>query len=211
MYYIPHHYVTKNPRVVFDASARTYRGLSFNQIQLNRPKLQKDLPEVVMRMRRHKIAICADVKKMFNQVQINTDQWNLLRIVWRETPNEPLREYYLTVVPFGLKAFGFLAIGSMIQSARDAKMKSLMAAKTIEDDFYVDDCATGANTIGDAFKLASDMSSILKGAGSELCKWTLDSPDLIKLIGSEMKNTEIAFSEEEGTAILCLKWLNVEG
>lgn len=121
VYYIPHHCVSKKPRIVYDASCCTDKGISLNDTLMLGPKLQRDLDEIIMRFRRHPIALCADIKKMFNQVKVNPEHWNLLRIFWRENPNAPLREYYLTVVPFGLTASGHLSVRSMIQAAKEAE------------------------------------------------------------------------------------------
>lgn len=73
VYYIPHHCLTKKTRIVNDASCNTDRGISLNDIQLLGPKLQRDLHETVMRLRRHKVAVCPDIKKMFNQVRVNKE------------------------------------------------------------------------------------------------------------------------------------------
>ena len=41
VYYIPHHCIPKDNRIVYDASCKTDKGLSLNDIQLLGPKLQK--------------------------------------------------------------------------------------------------------------------------------------------------------------------------
>lgn len=50
-YYIPHHAVLKKFRVVFDASAVTTNGLSFNNIQFAGPKVQDDLYAIILQFR----------------------------------------------------------------------------------------------------------------------------------------------------------------
>lgn len=62
-YYIPHH--PKKFRVVFDASAKTTNGKSLNDFQLPGPKIQPDLYDTILRFRRNKLAISADIAKMF--------------------------------------------------------------------------------------------------------------------------------------------------
>lgn len=46
-----------------DASCHTDKGISLNDVQLLGPKLQMDMDDIVMRFRRHRLAICADIKK----------------------------------------------------------------------------------------------------------------------------------------------------
>lgn len=91
-YYVPHHCVTKKFRVVFDGSCRTTTGASFNDMQLVGERLQEDLLDLIIRFRWHAIAITADVKQMYRQVQVHPDDWDLQRIFWREGPNQQLRE-----------------------------------------------------------------------------------------------------------------------
>lgn len=88
VYHIPHHCVTKKFRVVFDASCRTDKGISLNEVQQLGEKLQRDLFEIVMRFRRHRVAFSADIKMMFRQVRIAENQWDLQRIFWRESRND---------------------------------------------------------------------------------------------------------------------------
>lgn len=206
VYYIPHHCIPKDNRIVYDASCKTDLGMSLNDIQLLGPKLQKDLFETIMRFRRHKIAIYGDIKKMYNQVLLAREQWDLQRIFWRENTSEPLREYWLTVVIFGEKISPFLAVRSVFQAAREAKGKYPTAAKTIEEDYYMDDCVTGTETVKTAIELAKEMDEILRGAGFELRKWKSNSKSVVQALDSDMEKALLFGGEEEST-ILGLKWL----
>lgn len=146
-YYLPHHSIKKDNRIVYDGSCKTDTGVSLNDVLMLGPKLQRDLHETIMRFRRHKIAVYADIRKMYNQVRLSRDQWKLQTILWRENKHEPLREYWLTVITFGISASGFIAVRSLIQAAREAKNKYPKAAKAIEEDFYMDDVSTGEETV----------------------------------------------------------------
>ncbi len=65
-----------------------------------------DLYDIMIGFRSGKIAITADVVKMFRQVRINPEEWDLQRILWRESPAEDLKEYWLTVITYGLTSAG---------------------------------------------------------------------------------------------------------
>lgn len=84
-YYIPHHAAgTKKFRVVFDGSSKTSNGKSLNDIQLIGEKLQSSLIATTMRLRTNKVAMTADVKKMYRQVLVPQEQLDYQRILWRE-------------------------------------------------------------------------------------------------------------------------------
>lgn len=208
-YHIPHHCVQKKPRVVFDASCKTSTGVSLNEAQMLGPKLQTDLHLTLMRFRRHKIAVCADIKKMFNQIKVSEDQWDCQRIFWRENSDQPLKEYWLTVVTFGLTSSAYLSVKCVIQAAREAAEQLPNAAKIIERDFYMDDCVTGADSVEQAIKLASEIDQILSGAAFKLRKWKSNSFEVQQAFGSVNEDSEqcIVFSEDGETSVLGVKWL----
>lgn len=82
-YYIPHHAVTEKFRVVFNASARTTNGISLNDILLVGETIQEPLINIVYRFRRFRIALSADIEKMYRQVLVTPEHRNYQRIIWR--------------------------------------------------------------------------------------------------------------------------------
>ncbi|XP_058983975.1 uncharacterized protein LOC131804796 [Musca domestica] len=78
-YFLPHHGVFKESssttklRVVFDGSSHLADYKSLNEELSPGPPLQNDLPGIMTKWRRHKIAFSADIEKMFRQIQWNTE------------------------------------------------------------------------------------------------------------------------------------------
>ncbi|XP_055922684.1 uncharacterized protein LOC129953494 [Eupeodes corollae] len=206
IYHIPHHCVAKKFRVVFDASCRTMKGISLNEVQMLGEKLQKDLHEILMRFRRHRVAISADIKMMFRMVKIAREQWDLQRIFWRENPNDRLKEYWLTVVTYGMTSSAHNAVRALIQCAKDAEHEFPDAARAIIEDFYMDDCTTGADSEQKAIELSKDIDQVLKGAGFELRKWKSNSKALVRNMNYEEQES-ILFEDDEKSSILGIKWL----
>lgn len=208
VYYIPHHGVCTSGkfRVVLDASCLTKLGISLNGAQFVGPKLQRDLTETIMRFRRHKVAINADIKKMFRQIRIVPEQWNLQRAFWRENENEPLREYFLITVIYGQASSPYLAVQCMLDGASELETEFPEAVDVIRNDFYMDDCASGAKDEDRAIQLAKDIKYVLGKSCFDLCKWRSNSARLVQELGGE-DVTSVSFDEEEQTSILGLKWL----
>lgn len=205
VYYIPHHCVISKFRVVFDGSCKTTSGKSFNDIQMVGEKLQHDLADVIVRFRRHKIALSADVKKMFRQVKVNPDQWNCQRILWREHETQPLREYWLTVVTYGLSSSVHSSVRAMKQCAIDHNDEWPKAAQVVHDDFYVDDCFTGQDEVPDASTLRQDLSALLQKGGFELAKWASNNPAVLESVPAIEDIVELG--EEADAKVLGLRWL----
>ena len=102
VWYLPQHgvYHPKKPkciRVVFDCSAR-YQGESLNDHLLQGSDLSSKLPGVLTRFRKERVALMADVEKMFFQVKVKKEDQDLFRFLW--WPDEP-HEYCMKVHLFG--------------------------------------------------------------------------------------------------------------
>lgn len=200
-YFIPHHAVKKKFRVVFDGSAPTSTGVSLNEIQLPGPKLQSDLYDIIIRFRLGKVAMSADVRKMFRQVRIDPEQWNMQRILWRESPEEPLKEYQLTVVTYGLTSSGYNAVKAMHQCAIDYEKQFPRTAHIIQNSFYMDDLLHSEATVAEAANAKSDLEYVLNMGGFELAKWTTNNSEIL---GSESQS-ELCLDKDE-TSVLGLNW-----
>ncbi|GFX25023.1 uncharacterized protein LOC103569155 [Trichonephila clavipes] len=102
-FYFPHHPVpNKNGdkfRVVFDGSAKSSSGISLNDKLMVGPQLQTDLTTLILRFRTHKIAIPADIEKMYRQITLQ--DLDFQRIVWRNSPFEPIQDFRLTRIAYG--------------------------------------------------------------------------------------------------------------
>lgn len=139
-YYIPYHGIfKKKPRIVFDASCATTTGVSLNDRQLNGLKLQDDLCTTLLRFRLHRYGVSADIVKMFRQVQIDKAHWNFQRILWRESSDKPVQEFYITVVVWGMASATFNAVRALRQCAIDEKSRFPIASRAALEDFYVDE------------------------------------------------------------------------
>ncbi|CAI6360799.1 unnamed protein product [Macrosiphum euphorbiae] len=181
-FYLPHSYVindrsrTTKLRVVFDGSAKSSSGVSLNDILMNGPKVQPDLFEIVVRFRTHKYAFSADITKMYRQVLVHEEDRDYQRVLWRSDPNDEVKVYRLCTVTYGLAPAGFLAI-SCVNRISD-KTTNTKLKEIIKNDFCVDDCLTGADTLMEAIELRNELISIMQSVGFELSKWTTNHTDL---------------------------------
>ncbi|KRY64891.1 hypothetical protein T4A_10365 [Trichinella pseudospiralis] len=88
IWYLPHHAViredktTTKCRIVFDGSAQ-YGGVTLNRHLDVGPALQNDLVKVLLRFRRFRIGLQADISKMFLQIGLNEQYRDVCRFLWR--------------------------------------------------------------------------------------------------------------------------------
>ena len=175
-YYFPHHCVFKEDwtttklRVVFDGSAKTSNGQSLNETLMVGAKLQPDLYSNLLRFRFHKIALSGDIAKMYRQIALDKDDKDFHRILWRDNPQEPMKNLRMTRVTYDIVHSSFHSIRSLQKTANRLSDDSLKRA--ILHDFYVDVYLGGAADNDSARKLVFTLIQELKRFGFEMRKWT---------------------------------------
>lgn len=199
-YYIPHHAVLKKFRVVFDGSAKTTNGMSLNDIQMVGPKIQRDLITIMLDFRTGKVGLSADVRKMFNQVEVNRAQWDL-RMLWRANRSDPITEYWITVVWFGGASSMHCSTRALIQCARDSAERYPVAAKIIEESFYVDDLLKSVEDEQIGVQCKKELIKVLGSCGFQLLKWRSNSD---AIIDAEVSMCQI--DAAENTTVLGTMW-----
>ena len=214
-FYLPMHAVRKEEstttklRVVFDASAKSSTGISLNDALLVGPTVHPPLIDVLLRFRTHRIALTTDVSKMYRAVELVPSDRDLHRFVWRNDPKEPLQDYRMTRVTFGVSASSFAANMAVKQNAKDYAMEYPLAAKSVQTSFYVDDGLTGANTVQEAIKLQQQLQDLFSKGGFLLRKWNSSNPLAIHHLPPDLKalkSTHEMPSTEEYTKTLGIHW-----
>ncbi|CAG4952078.1 unnamed protein product [Colias eurytheme] len=209
--YLPHHCViraestTTATRVVFNASAKTSTGYSLNDIMYSGPNLQKDLLTLIISWRQYKIAFTADIEKMFRQILVNKKDQALQKIIWRDYPNKPLKEYQLATVTYGTKAAPFLAMMTLKQLAKDEASRFPEAAEVVNTSFYMDDLLHGHHDLQSAMRLKADLIALLRCGGFNLRKWSSNRLEMEESYLSGDDQTYI-FKHQESTKALGLQW-----
>jgi len=211
--YLPHNGILKQDsittklRVVFNASQKTDSGYSLNDLMECGPKLHQDLLTLLIGWRRHKYVFTADCEKMYRMILIHEEDQHLQKILWRESSQEPLKEYQLCTLTYGTKAAPFLALRTLKQLAQDDAEKYPLAADVITNEMYVDDVCSGSDSIERARTIQEQLISMLKGAGLTLRKWSSNNTTLIKgLSSSDLNKTIMHFTNDGTTKALGLQW-----
>ncbi|UYV72095.1 hypothetical protein LAZ67_9001801 [Cordylochernes scorpioides] len=171
VYYMPYHAVLRDQstttklRVVFDASANTSTGLSLYDLLFCSPKLQEYIFNILIKFRTYSIALTADIEKMYRQIRLNPADCCFQRILWRASPNEPIKEYQLATVTYGTTSAPYLAIKTLKTLAHDEQEQFPQASKAILSNFYVDDMLSGENSLEDAKDLIFQLNQIMRRGG----------------------------------------------
>ncbi|XP_021964268.1 uncharacterized protein LOC110859615 [Folsomia candida] len=209
--YLPHHFVLKESstttkfRVVFDASAKTSNGLSLNDTMMVGPTVQDKLANLIMRFRKHKIAINADIEKMYRQILVSSDDQEFQHIVWRESPDQPLKHYKLLTITYGTAAGPYLATRVLSELAKQVDFP--IASPVLQEDFYMDDLLSGADTEENAVKLQHEIIELLKRCGMSIRKFTSNSEKALMSIPEDLGETKsLTFDKDATVKTLGIYW-----
>lgn len=200
-YYTPHHGVLSSNkfRVVFNASAKTTSNISLNEAQMVGEKLQNDLFVILINFRQFKYGITADIEKMYRQILIHPDDRKYQKILWRSTPQEPIRTFQLNTVTYGHACAPHCAIRTLVQCATDHEQQFPLGAKLLRNCFYVDDLLTGAHNAQEAQEIKTELTSLLEKGQFKITKWKTNGRFCEKI---QLGNNEA----EEQPSVLGLCW-----
>jgi len=213
-FYLPHHFVVKEDssstklRVVFDGSAKSSTGVSLNNTMMVGPTIQDDLFTLLLRFRCHKIALKADIAKMYRQFKVHEDDAKFQRIVWRESPELPIQDFQLQTVTYGTASAPFLATRCLQQLAKDESNRFPVAAKILSQDMYVDDLMSGEDTIEKAVALRQELSDLVTCGGMKICKWATNDPEVLQSIPPDFRESKMSLNmdSEESLKALGVAW-----
>ncbi|XP_011859616.1 PREDICTED: uncharacterized protein LOC105557081 [Vollenhovia emeryi] len=212
--YLPHHGVIKEDssstklRAVFDASSKTSSGQSLNDILRVGPTIQGSLLEIVVRFRFFRVALTADIQKMYRQVLVHPDDRDYQRILWRFDPTQPVEEFRLNTVTYGEASSAFLAINCIYKLAKEARQDFPMASNALLHQTYVDDILACADSVEAARLLQKQLTTVLSAGGFKIHKWCSDREEALEGLPPHLRESASKLGSDANDTIktLGIKW-----
>jgi hypothetical protein len=150
---------------------------------------------------------------MYRAVELPTADRNLQRFVWRPDPGDTLKDYRMTRVTFGVTSSSFVANMCVQRNATDITQSYPLAAKVVNESFYVNDCLTGADTVEQAIETHQQLQELFSKAEFLLRKWNSSSPAVLESIPAELHDSQtsltISETDETYTKTLEIEWHSV--
>ncbi|CAB0018733.1 unnamed protein product, partial [Nesidiocoris tenuis] len=212
-YYIPHHAVHREGdpperiRVVFNASQRTSNGRSLNEILLVGPKLQSEISCMITRFRSFRYVFISDIRQMFRQIRHPESDHDMLRIVWRNSSDEPIQDFALCTVTYGTTSAPFLANRVVQHLAEEGSVSHPTASRILREHTYVDDVHGGGSSLEEALLARTELIDLLGSAQLELRKWASNCEQVLEGIPLEhrlARSVSVDMSEDEGKPLKML-------
>ncbi|UYV80734.1 hypothetical protein LAZ67_19001563, partial [Cordylochernes scorpioides] len=195
-HYLPHRPVFKAEsrttplRSVFDASCRSYNGLSLN-----------DYLEKGSNLFREKgIGVLADIRKAFQMITVQLQDQDFLRFLWwDQTDHMKITVFKHKRVVFGLNCSPFILGAVIDHHLNSVHGPAAEIAKTMAISFYMDNLVTSLSSQEEAQQFQNTAVNIMEIAKMDLREWEFNLP---------VSNSK----EEKGatTKVLGLVWDKVE-
>ena len=168
-WYLPHHPVInphklKKVRRVYNAAAK-YQGMALNDKLLSGPDLLQSLIGNIFCFREHQIARSADIKAVFLQVAVPSDDSWCLQFIWQENPEQRVEVYEYTRHVFGAKSSPTLH-----QVAKDNVKDNEILVKEFQRKIYMTDFLKSVRTPQEAVKIYQNVRKMLSKSGFNLTK-----------------------------------------
>lgn len=210
-YLLTHHGVhkesTSSPlRVVFNASEQSDTKNSLNKSLLTGPKLQANIENIITNFRTSPIALTCDIKQMYRAIRLSPADCQYQHILWRKEPSDPLLEYELQRLTFGVSSSPFIAQRTLKQLVQDEGPMYPVAAEVLSTSCYIDDIVCGAKSENDAISLYRDLTDMLSSGGFELHRWSSSSSNVLNIIPQNHRESPHPLGSDNTIKVLGLEW-----
>ena len=183
---------TTKVHAVFDASAKSSSGVSLTDKLLVGPTVHPTPLDVLLRFRRHRVALTTDISRMYRAVVLPPDERDLHCFVWRKQNEDLLQDYRMTRVTFGVASSSFAANMAVKQNAIDHATEYPLASAVVHESFYVDDGLTGADSTRAAKELQQQLQSLFSRAGFLLRKWKSSDPSVVVNLPYHLQDPQLS-------------------
>ena len=195
-------------RIVWDAAAKVGK-LSLNSFLLKGPDQTTPLRHVLHRFREFRTAVTGDIREMFHQVRINSEDQHCQRFLWNDgVAGKAPSTYVMEVMTFGACCSPNSAQYVKNINAERFRNQFPAAVEAICDGTYVDDMLCSVETEEEAMKLAQDVRQIHAEEGFEIRGWLSNSKKVVESMGEQRLIQKDLYKDGELTSekVLGMWW-----
>ncbi|UYV80892.1 hypothetical protein LAZ67_19002111 [Cordylochernes scorpioides] len=183
-HYLPHRPVfraesrTTPLRPVFDASCKSYNGLSLNDYLEKGPNLLEKIPEILIRFRERGIGVLADIRQAFQMISVQLQDQDFLRFLWWDQ-TDPMKVTVLRHkrVVFGLNCSPFILGAVIDHHLNSVQGPAAEIAKIMARSFYVDNLVTSLSSQEEVLRFQNTAVNIMEMARMDLREWEFNLPE----------------------------------
>jgi hypothetical protein len=167
------------------------------------PCLLVNLTEILLRFRRWKYAITADIEKAFLQVSVRAEDRDVHRFLWKHEGQVKVMRFRR--VPFGNSSSPFL-LNATVQH----HLSHCPPSKVIDElkqNLYVDDFLSGCDSVDECCSMIQEACDTMNQACMPLAKWGSNSEKVALMLQHDFKDKH---QNVESLKVLGMLWLASE-
>ena len=197
-------------RLVFDSSA-TFSKTSLNDQLIPGPDVNNKLKDVLVGFRNGTIGFSADIESMFHNFYLKQDERDFARFYWfkNNDATQDICQYRAKVHIFGNTSSPALANLAIRFAAADLPQDMNYVRQFIDEQFYVDDGLSSANSVEDAIRTLKDTAAVLGRYNIRLHKFCSSSKSVLNAFSPSEIATDkpvVNFEENSIHSALGLAW-----
>ena len=201
----------------FGWSATSSSGVSLNGSLVVGPTVQEDLLPILIRFWIHKVVLSIESVNVYSQLALESCAKDFHRILWRDSPEEPINQNRMTKVTYGISSSASHSTRSLVEVANRCPHESLKHSN--KQDFHDDDYLSGSASITDAHhKVEQNWQELkkyvfeqrLKKYGFEQSKWISRHREIIPFLPEALRENadqEKVMDERYKNKILGISWM----
>lgn len=174
--------LTSQLRVVFNGSAKDKNGISLNDCLLAGPAGDQDLFKILLAFREKRVAFQGDVKRMYLCIEVNEEDRDFLRFLWRNKETGEIEEWRFVKVPFGIKDAPFTAQETFKFQALKYKEIYPALVDIIVFHRWMDDIVSSMDTEEEVIEAIKRITEMMAEGGFALKKWISSSAKVMESI-----------------------------
>ncbi|KAL7724477.1 hypothetical protein ACLKA6_013879 [Drosophila palustris] len=139
--------------------------------------------------------LTADICKMYRCVRVARPDSLYQCILWRDSPEEDIKVFKLDTVTYGTKSAPFQSVRAMHQLAIDERDAYPIGSRALQQEFYVDDFISGANSVEEARQKMDQTCAILARGQFKLRKWCSSHEKFLDGVAAENREQFLKFDD----------------
>ena len=166
--------ISTSCRLVFDASMRTNREYSLNDVLAKGRNNMNKLVQIAIRWSVRLFGYHTDIQKMYNTIRLNQRHWCYQLYLWDDSldPQKKPKWKVIKTIIYGVRPSGNQAERGLRQTAELQKSEFPRVNEVVQNDIYVDDGMSGESTEEDRESITNDLSMVLLKGGFKLKGFT---------------------------------------
>ena len=180
---------TTKMRMVFDASAKDKNSKSLNSEIETTPNRLNDLATILMRFRRYKYTLTADVSEMFLRIRMVEQDQKYHRFFIGD------KLYQWQSVIFGEMSSPDIS-QKVINAAADSQNLPL-AKMIVNDSTYMDDTIVSLKTEGEVLQACGELLECYKKCNMTVAKFYTNSELVVNSLPKEILSKKVSFTDKD--------------